>query len=192
MNKITSILSYLPRVYRFKIYKYEIKKEEIKIKGIEVRPITFENVGDIAWWDKSKVKYYTQLLKEGNMGLYVYCDGRVVAHAWGLIVDIQKYKKIRSSLLRIDVSVIVANCSVHENYRRRFFFNALLSEMVSKLNKNGYFNIYTDMVVDNEASWRAFERIGFVHIENCLRFQIRNRILFNLKFNKNTSWFQNK
>lgn len=190
MSKIKTILSYFPRVYRFKIYKHETRQALIKVEGIEVRPITHENVKDVAWWSKSKVDGYTDLLTKGNVGLYVYCDGKVVAQAWGFIIDLPKYKKISHYLSIRPYSAVIGNGGIHEAYQGRKIYNILMLEMTKYLQDLGFIHIYGDIVVENIAPQRACEKAGFIHIENNLRFQIRTRVLFNIKFNKNSRWFQ--
>lgn len=183
-------LSYFPKIYRFRIYKYQNARDLIEIDGIVFKKMTLENVNDVIWWDKEKVQAYTRLLKEGNIGMYAYCDGKVVAQAIGFIVDLPKYKKITRYLAVKPASAIIGNGGIHPDFQGRKIYNGLMSAMTAYLQKEGFTEIYGDIVVENIAPQKACEKAGFVYIENNLRFQIRSRVLFNIRFKKNSKLFR--
>ena len=159
------------------------EKRVIKAKiPVDFQQVTLNNYTDIiSYKGRAYAKYYRKLLySDRYYGLYVYYNGRVIAHGWIIYNKKEKVLKVKRYIELPFSSGFIFHCAVHPDYRGNKIYQALLTELYTRSEMLGINTIYIDTGIDNLCARRAIEKSGCHFLVDIKLLYLRSHVICRL------------
>ena len=132
---------------------------------LRVDRVTADNLTDVLQFRNENVlQAFGQHLADKDIGVYAYCDGRAVGHAWA--APWHGSKRLVCGYLPVDASTACIHfCSVSPYYRGRKIFQNMLVELAKIVfDSTPVRRILISCAVANVPSYCAIKRVGFQRV----------------------------
>ncbi len=145
-------------IRRYYYYKVERVPEFIFLnKEVQIKVVSWENYKDICECIPNLEPVFRSFLECGNVGIYGYLEGHLVAYAWSILNKGKTLKKVRGFFPLPGDAACVHYCRVLESYRGRKIYQTMLACLYRILYKE-VCDIYLDTEVTNIPAQKAIEK----------------------------------
>ena len=147
---------------------------------IEIEKITSKNLEHIVDFRETRhIKVFEGFLKQKNMiGIFAFFNSKAIAHVWCTIC-FRKHCRVNGYFNINNKEAFIHYCYVKENFRGQGVYSTMLKYMCEKLFKEYHVNkIFIDCEVQNIASKKAIEKVGFKYIKKGIYCQILSFLIF--------------
>ncbi len=145
---------------------------------VEIWPVTEDNAARIEDFrtEPGLGPKMARWVREGQYGVYATADSRVVGHVWALPCREQAMLAKRYFRLRPGEALIHFG-RVAEAYQGNRILSAMLSTLCPRLLAGGVVRILVDTDVDNIASAKSIEKVGFRFLERAFFLLVRGKLV---------------
>lgn len=154
--------------------------------NIRLTNISYDNVEHIKDFRSDKhITTFSKFLEDGQYGIYAWIDSKVVGHAWAKVCT-KDSDKVNGYMDIFRDEALIHFCRVSENYRGKNIFPAMLETLCLRLfSEAKIWRVLIDTEVDNTASLRGINKVGFKPLGKGTYVQFRGRLIHkseNLKY----------
>ena len=148
-------------------------------KKINLIDVTFDNVDCVRdFRGETQVKTFHGFLKEGQYGVYVKFNEKVIGHAWAKIC--KKHRCRVNGYMDISKDeAFIHYCNVSDCHRGNNIYPNMLTVLCRRLFYEAKVScVIIDTAVDNYASLRGIAKVGFKPLGVGTYFLFRGRLVF--------------
>ena len=152
---------------------------------ISIQNVTPDNVHRVMdFRGKRQERAFRLFLDQGQMGVFAVSDAKVVGHIWAIIC--YKKRQMANGYFKIHKGeAFLHYANVKKSCRRNALFSAMLVALCKRLfNEAGIIKIFADPNVDNIASVRGIQKVGFKPVGRYFYFRFRNKLIYKRNINK--------
>lgn len=143
-----------------------------------------ENVSRIMEFRGEKVlETFKKHLKERQNGVYAIKNSKAIGHAWAIVCEqntflVNNYFKLHNN------EALIHYCNVQKAYRGKNVFSCMLHKLCEYLlNDLNIEKIFIDADINNKASIRGIEKVGFSFVSSNIYFNIWGKLIFSRRKN---------
>lgn len=181
--RMISKIQQMFKVARYRIFILGSPNDIIAVPArinIDISVVTFDNV------DRAKdfrsdniVCLFRRWLEDGSYGVYAWHESKVVGHLWAKVCRKRKCRLMGYMDVSQNEALLVWG-AVSQKYRGKRIFTAMLVDLCRRLFTEARVSkIIADPEIDNDASLRAFRKIGFKEIGTGTYFSVRGRLIYH-------------
>ena len=152
---------------------------------ITIQDTSYDNVHRVTDFRNEKVEEsFRRFLDQGQMGLYAIKDSQVVGHAWAIIC--RKKRQMANGYFELHKGEgLIHFCNTEPSCRGQGIYQAMLVALYKRLlNEAKVERVFVDTDLDNLASIRGIQKVGFKPVGRYFYFQLRNRLIYKRNINK--------
>jgi ribosomal protein S18 acetylase RimI-like enzyme len=177
--------------YHKRVMLYHLRKAPSQIvqpkASVLLESVTNSNMLDAMTMIGPAAQSFQQMLTDGQMGFYVYLEGKVVHHSWVILNQSPVPKKC---LVWLDLAwhnlfdgeAHIHNCETAGDVRGRGIYPFVLTSISQFLfHEKGCRTIFISVAEDNLSSIRGIEKAGFMPAESV---EILNLLGLPLRFRR--------
>jgi RimJ/RimL family protein N-acetyltransferase len=152
------------------------RKPDIPILIEDICSDNVERVTDFR--EESKVAMFRRFLEKRQVGVFAVSESRVIGHGWAIVCE--ENKTVANGYFKLDHGEsFIHFCSVAQSCRSKGIYQFILYSLCERLfesQKPG--KVYIDCEVNNIASIKGIEKVGFQALGRYHFYQIMGQLVY--------------